>query len=302
MLRAEEATGGVSGRVAAYLGFIDRDGVPAGKEGTDRDVDLYMANIYYATDNVTGYLFGPSNTSNALGPASSPETREIRENIAAHYGQTRRARVDLYTTIGPLMRGYDAIVWGAQKVLQKAGLWEEIDTDWEGISRMRSWGWRRIEGVRRAGKEGRDVDGEYSVVSKLCGLVEQGKDGWTPEISGSEVMDHMLAGMDTTSEYSISPRRILFTGTSAEFFRRYPLFSNVSPLSSCISHPSVQLSGLSRLLNSPGHHPTARTHKIFPHCPPRSPFHSRHPPRNLPLLPRHSAHSPACRRPRRQTH
>lgn len=193
VLKVENEGEGVRRVVKAFCTFVEK----GTKGGEGWDVDLYLANIYYAVDNVTKFLFGNSGFSDALGAGSDEEgsrkTKEIRDIIWAHYSQTKRARVDLYVILKPVMVIFDGLLLRIRALL---GL--EVDKDWEGISRMRNWGISRFRDVRARIKIA--SEDEDCVVSRLARLVDESRDGWTEETAASEILDHMLAGMDTTSD------------------------------------------------------------------------------------------------------
>ncbi|CAZ80254.1 unnamed protein product [Tuber melanosporum] len=179
VLKDEAATGKVLKAVKDYLGFVE----------SDRRVDIYNANTFYATDVVTGKIFGLEASMKTL--AGNEEHREI---VLGHYARTRRTQVWMYIEFPLIMNLFEWFAFYTGRVWS----WihgEEIE-GWEMVSQAQRWGWDAYMDAKSNSREG-------TVAGRLAKLVQEGGSGeeaWDDRGAVSEVMDQMLAGMDTTGD------------------------------------------------------------------------------------------------------
>jgi len=167
VLKDEAATGKVLKAVKDYLGFVE----------SDRRVDIYNANTFYATDVVTGKIFGLEASMQTL--AGNEAHREI---VLGHYAHTRRTQVWMYIEFPLVM---NVLEWG---LFYTGKVWgwvcgEEVE-DWEMVSRIQKWGWDAYMDAKSNDREG-------TVAGRLARLVQEGSsaDGvWDDKGAVSEVM------------------------------------------------------------------------------------------------------------------
>ncbi|RPA82339.1 cytochrome P450 [Ascobolus immersus RN42] len=195
VMSEEEKEGKIRRAAKDYCAFVENEAVPVGEKKNSWDVDLYAANIFYATDNITSHLFGEDLGSHALRQPPFSSTNSVipadadsmRKRIFAHYGAALRSKVYLYVAFPAVMNVVDYFRKLRIALFPVAG--ELVD----GLDRMREFGWKRQQYL----KESKDT---RTVAGKLSMLVDAGSREWSDEVAGSELMDHILAGMDTTSD------------------------------------------------------------------------------------------------------
>jgi len=127
--RADMWIGIVVGR---YLKVIEENGLaPKGaSDGTGRRylVDVYLLNNWFATDVVTGFLFGCKRGTKTLLPDTPSHNQDEewwqkssyhRRVVKEHYSSTFRAHTYLYVEFPRLMRLVDKIVNVGETVVKK---------------------------------------------------------------------------------------------------------------------------------------------------------------------------------------
>ncbi|RPA91632.1 cytochrome P450 [Choiromyces venosus 120613-1] len=179
VLRDEAATGKVLKVVKDYLSFVE----------SDRRVDIYNANTFYATDVVTGKIFGLEASMKTL--AGNEAHREI---VLGHYSRTRRTQVWMYIEFPLIMNVFEWFAFYTGRMWSWA-CGEEIE-DWEMVSQIQKWGWDAYMDAKSNSRDG-------TVAGRLARLVQEGSNTegvWNDRGAVSEVMDQMLAGMDTTGD------------------------------------------------------------------------------------------------------
>ncbi|CUS11875.1 unnamed protein product [Tuber aestivum] len=179
VLKDEVATGKVLQAVKDYLSFVE----------SDRRVDIYNANTFYATDVVTGKIFGLEASMKTL--AGNEAHRDI---VLGHYARTRRTQVWMYIEFPLVMNVFEWFAFYAGKVWSLV-CGEKIE-DWEMVSRIQRWGWDAYMDVKSNSREG-------TLAGRLARLAEDGGGAegvWDDRGVASEAMDQMLAGMDTTGD------------------------------------------------------------------------------------------------------
>ncbi|PWW77159.1 cytochrome P450 [Tuber magnatum] len=179
VLKDEATTGKVLKAVKDYLNFVE----------SDRRVDIYNASTFYATDVVTGKLFGLGASMKTL--AGNEAHREI---VLRHYARTGRAPIWMYLEFPLIMKVLDWLSFYAGR----AWSWvcgEEVK-DREVVSRIQKWGWDAYMDAKSNSREG-------TVAGRLARFVREGdstEGAWDDRGAVSELMAQMLAGMNTTSD------------------------------------------------------------------------------------------------------
>ncbi|PWW77160.1 cytochrome P450 [Tuber magnatum] len=179
VLKDEAATGKVLKAVKDYLNFVE----------SDRRVDIYNANTFYATDVVTGKIFGLGASMKTL--AGNEAHREI---VLGHYARTRRTQVWMYIEFPLVMNVFEWFAFYTGRV--RSWLRGEEIEGWEMVSQIQKWGWDAYMDAKSNSREG-------TVAGRLAKLVQEGssaEEDWDDRGAVSEVMDQMLAGMDTTGD------------------------------------------------------------------------------------------------------
>ena len=150
VLKNEVATGKVLKVVKDYLGFVE----------SDRRVDIYNANIFYAIDVVTGKIFGSEASMKTL--AGNEAHREI---VFGQFARTRRAQVWMYIEFPFVMNVFKRVLFYTGRVWN----WvcgEKIE-DWEMVGQIQRWGWD-------AYMDAQSNSGEDTVARRLRRLVQEG--------------------------------------------------------------------------------------------------------------------------------
>ncbi|KAF8429699.1 cytochrome P450 [Tirmania nivea] len=216
-----------------YLKTIEENGLASKlvNEGNVRRylVDVYLLSNWFAADVVTGFIFGCKRGTKTLQSDTNLHGQDEeqwwqkssyhRRIINEHYAPTFRAHTYLYVEFPRLMRLVDKIINAKETVLKKLSALAEGTSDIGGWqpevdgSKIDDWGWRTWMAVRADTR--RCGINDTCVAEVLAGLVDGAGDrstisefdndkdhraSWSDEIAASELMDLILAGMDTTSD------------------------------------------------------------------------------------------------------
>ncbi|KAF8471225.1 cytochrome P450 [Kalaharituber pfeilii] len=182
-------------------------------------VDVYGLNSLFATDVVSGFIFGPvwgtktlcfEDIKNEAGNMWWQKPSYHRRMVKEHYSSSLRAQTYLYVEFPRTMHLVLAIVRifksCRRNILAFAGFGEGTAKREKEIicETVEVWGWKVWTEVLN-GKKGHQT-GKY-VAEVLASYVNgegntrpQSDEQWTSEIAASELMDQILAGMDTTSD------------------------------------------------------------------------------------------------------
>ena len=167
VLKNEAATGKVLKVVKDYLGFVE----------SDRRVDIYNASIFYATDVVTGKIFGSEASMKTL--AGNEAHREI---VLGQYARTRRTQVWMYIEFPLVMNVLEWVLFYTGRVW--SWLCGEVIEDWERVSQIQKWG-------RDAYMDAQSNPGEDTVAGRLGRLAQEGRNTegvWDDKGAVSEIM------------------------------------------------------------------------------------------------------------------
>ena len=167
VLKNEAATGKVLKVVKDYLGFVE----------SDRRVDIYNASIFYATDVVTGKIFGSEASMKTL--AGNEAHREI---VLGQYARTRRTQVWMYIEFPLVMNVLEWVLFYTGRVW--SWVCGEVIEDWQMVSQIQKWGWD-------AYMDAQSNPGEDTVAGRLGRLAQEGSSTegvWDDKGAVSEIM------------------------------------------------------------------------------------------------------------------
>ena len=167
VLKDEAKTGKVLKAVKDYLGFVE----------SDRRVDLYNANTFYATDVVSGKIFGLEASMKTL--AGNEAHREI---VLGQFARTRRTQVWMYIEFPLVMNVLEWLLFYTGKVW--GWLCGEKIENWEMVSRIQKWGWDAYMDVKSNSRED-------TVAGRLARFVQEDSSTegvWSDKGAVSEIM------------------------------------------------------------------------------------------------------------------
>ncbi|KAK6536708.1 hypothetical protein TWF281_000928 [Arthrobotrys megalospora] len=196
VLNREAKKGDIWRTVGEYVKYVQREGIEC-KSGLGRSIDIYPANIYFACDNVSAHVFGEELGTKALGSiADNPDIRLQRDSIDDWYIPTRREKIYLWTDFNFALRCFETFERATQKVLRVIQRRVDPDSKYIGGSFLHNYAYKNMRNLKSRPSL------ELTVAKNLLSGKTSGKVSEVFDEFGaaSESMDHMLAGMDTTSD------------------------------------------------------------------------------------------------------
>ncbi|CUS11876.1 unnamed protein product [Tuber aestivum] len=150
VLKDEVATGKVLQAVKDYLNFVE----------SDRRVDIYNANTFYATDVVTGKIFGSEASMKTL--AGNEAHREI---VLGHYDRTGRVPTWMLLELPFITNVLEWLAFYRRKAW--SWVWGGEVKDREIVARIRKWSWDAFMDAKSNSRED-------TIAGRLAKLVREG--------------------------------------------------------------------------------------------------------------------------------
>ncbi|KKY27265.1 putative cytochrome p450 [Phaeomoniella chlamydospora] len=231
ILAREIATGNLWNNVGDYLDLIEREGVDGAELKGSKAIDVYMANIFYATDGVTSHLF--SRGTEAL------KGEEQSRRMASNSSETG----DLVNTYFRLdykdyLLLFEKVKTAALKVIDPKGqnkksgpgrvrLGQTVLNGFYGGNEIKDWGFKRFIETKQEYVAGKFTAVNAPSSTRLAGNILEAEQGLEGKVKGadagfvtgkttdgkgemkcayldqgaaSECMDQIFAGMDTTGD------------------------------------------------------------------------------------------------------
>ncbi|KAK6351316.1 hypothetical protein TWF718_004480 [Orbilia javanica] len=196
ILNREAKKGDIWRTVGEYINYARREGSQS-ENGPGRSIDIYPANIYFACDNVSAHVFGEERGTKALGSvADNAEIKLQRESIDDWYVPTRREKIYLWTDFNSALRCFEAFEKTTQKIFRFIHRRVDPDSKYIGGTFLHNYAYNNMRDLKDRPSP------ELTVAKNLLSGKVSGKASEVFDEFGaaSESMDHMLAGMDTTSD------------------------------------------------------------------------------------------------------
>ncbi|KAK6503235.1 hypothetical protein TWF481_008264 [Arthrobotrys musiformis] len=196
ILNREASQGDIWRTVGEYLKYVRREGRES-KNGLGRSIDIYPVNIYFACDNVSAHVFGEERGTKTLGSvADSADIKLQRDSIDDWYVPTRREKIYLWTDFNFGLRCFEAVERTTQKVIRIIQRKVDPDSKYIGGTFLHNYAYNNMRDLK--GHPSPEITVAKNLLSgKISGKVSEIFDQFG---AASESMDHMLAGMDTTSD------------------------------------------------------------------------------------------------------
>ncbi|KAK6361451.1 hypothetical protein TWF730_005179 [Orbilia blumenaviensis] len=196
ILNREAGKGDIWRTVGEYLEHVRREGVES-KTRPGHSIDIYPVNIYFACDNVSAHVFGEERGTRALGSArDNVEIRLQRDSIDDWYIPTRREKIYLWTDFNIALRCFETFEKTAQKFLRIIQRRVDLDPKYIGGTFLHNYAYNNMRDLKDRPSPELTV-AKNLLSGKVSGKVSEIFDEFG---AASESMDHMLAGMDTTSD------------------------------------------------------------------------------------------------------
>ncbi|KAF3098978.1 hypothetical protein TWF102_004807 [Orbilia oligospora] len=196
ILNREASRGDIWRTVGEYVKYVRREGSES-KNGPGRSIDIYPANIYFACDNVSAHVFGEERGTKTLGSlVDSAEIKLQRDSIDDWYVPTRREKIYLWTDFNVALRCFEAFERTTQKVIRIIQRRVDPDSKYIGGTFLHNYAYKNMRELKDRPSVELTV-AKNLLSGKVSGKVSEVFDEYG---AASESMDHMLAGMDTTSD------------------------------------------------------------------------------------------------------
>ncbi|KAK6355034.1 hypothetical protein TWF696_004160 [Orbilia brochopaga] len=198
VLKKEATNGDIWRNAGQYLEYVRREGHRC-ENRIGYAVDIYVPNIYYACDNITAHVFGDDLGTRTLrcGIDNPGEDVQLQRNsINSWYGPERRHRDYLWTNFNFALRCLKAVNEIAARISHIIQGKKDPISNYIGGTYIHHFAYTNILRLKSLKSEG------LNVTHKL--LIENHRSGEDNKLDdfgrASEVMDHILAGMDTTGD------------------------------------------------------------------------------------------------------